>query len=920
MQRTLQQLSLACALLGMSVLSWAQPVKVQSHAHIEEYRLDNGLRIILAPNAKEKTVFMNMIYFTGSLNDPQGKGGLAHLLEHLAFKGTQALPSAQFKQRLDQYTLSHNASTSYYSTQYSNILRAEPQALAEVLALEAQRMDQLLLPAQMVATEIDIVKREREVRLDQPFSVLLDQLLKSAYGNAHLGRLPIGDLDELASIKIAELEQFYRQWYAPNNAVLVLTGHFKTADALQQIEKHFASIAARKLPAQAVVPRLDVKALSMAAQNIDKGSHWITVNSYLQATDQELKTTLALIPWLYTSQPSGHLYQNLVQTKQANAVDASTWLDQSLQLVSVAAVYSPQHDATQLQQALTQGVEQFTAFDQTELQRVKKQFQNSQDSILKNATALGSVLSNYVVTEQGNWKQYFHDQDALNALTVTQVNQNLAKFLTEKHRVVSNIRPTKDTSAPSSMPVATTSMTSTVTAEETLSDTSHVNYSEDIAEYLEKSKSILQDTERKIQRGQLANGLQYALLPTTTPDDKIYARIAVNFADAERLFNQAEIIDLTAYLLLRGSEQYNLQQITDKAIEVNGSVQVSANGNGFTLSISAQREHFIDYLAEMLDVLRSPTFDQIEFDLAKQQTLAGLDRPYTEPDVVAGLTLMRTLERYPVGDLRYHFEPKHSQAQFQRATRAQVHALYEKFFAMNHAQVAVTGEFKVKDMQKILQKKLADWNTTEPYQRLTHHQQAYQAQKIHALAEAREFGSYQSILSFAVGEDHVDVPALQIFRHVLADSQLSSRLAQALREKNALVYSFNSHVNFNTWEDFGALSISANYSAGKGNEVSQLIHQVLQQMRTDGISAEELMQAKASLLKKRVSALDDPRRIHGYLIPQLRKNQNLLSRQSRDQAIEQLTLAQVNQAIKKHIQPAHWVEVMADQYGSVTQP
>src|SRR5690606_3644220 len=119
------------------------------------------------------------------------------------------------------------------STKYTNVIRPEQSSIDQVLHLEAERMDKLVLQEKFVPTEIDIVKREREIRLDQPFSVLIDQVLKEAYGNQSLGRLPIGDLKELQSINMNELNQFYRRWYAPNNAVMVISGKFDKAAVLK---------------------------------------------------------------------------------------------------------------------------------------------------------------------------------------------------------------------------------------------------------------------------------------------------------------------------------------------------------------------------------------------------------------------------------------------------------------------------------------------------------------------------------------------------------------------------------------------------------------------------------------------------------------------------------------------------------------
>ena len=208
-------LTLCLLALGVSSTTLAKPVLIKSEHQIEEYQLDNGFRVVLAENPKENTVYMNTIYFTGSLNDPAGKGGLAHLLEHLAFKGSENIQGDEFQRRLDQYTLNSNAMTDYRSTRYLNTLRPDAKAIDAVLQLEAERMDKLVLQEKHVPTEIDIVKREREVRLDQPFSVLFDSMFKAAYGNTSIGRAPIGDLEELQSINMQELNKFYKDWYMP---------------------------------------------------------------------------------------------------------------------------------------------------------------------------------------------------------------------------------------------------------------------------------------------------------------------------------------------------------------------------------------------------------------------------------------------------------------------------------------------------------------------------------------------------------------------------------------------------------------------------------------------------------------------------------------------------------------------------------
>ncbi|MDM1324681.1 M16 family metallopeptidase [Acinetobacter pseudolwoffii] len=912
-----KNLSLAILLSGCSALSFAQPVLVKTEQNVEEYRLDNGLRIILAPNDKENKIFMNTVYLTGSLNDPKGKGGLAHLLEHLAFKGTKNVKGDEFQRRLDQYTLMTNASTDYYSTKYTNVIRPEKTALSEVIFLEAERMDQLVLQEKYVPTEIDIVKREREIRLDQPFSVLMDQVFKSAYGNQYLGRLPIGDLNELQSINMQELNQFYRSWYAPNNAFMVISGKFDKAEVLKQIDSHFSPIQSRSVPAQVKVPALKPEQIQQREFTVQKGSDLAKFNIYLNGPDEKIKTALAVSPTLYTLQPSGHLYQSMVESRKSTMVQSSTWLDKDFNLVFMGAIYAPNHQPKTVEQSLIQGVEQSQPFTEAELNRVKNLTRNQADNIKNSATALGSRLSDYAVAYSGDWSQYFKDLNAIENLNVSQVNQVYKGFLKPEYRISGNILPTPEDQKKAQEVTQTEAPKKTLDqqaeTEEPLKDVSV--YQAEVKQYVAQSKQYLSAKDKQIQRGKLKNGIKYALFPTNIRDDKVYATISLDFGTAQSLINKGEILDLTAYLMLRSSESQSLQQIADKIIEVGGSATASPSSNGLNIQISAKKEKFAEFFQYVVDVLKKPAFEQSQFDLIKGQTLSSLDRPYTEPDTVSSLTMARTIEVYQPGDIRFHFEPELATRQFKAATREQVVALYQQFFKTHHAHIAVTGEFQPKSIQKMLKNSFADWKAVQPYERLKSEYRSYPAQKIHALSEQREFGSYQALLTFPVGADHADVPALQVFRHILGDSQLSSRLAQELREKNALVYGFSAHVQFNEWADSGALALGANYTAGKSAQVSQTVHQVLNELLTRGVTEQEVEAAKASILKKRVNALEDDRRIHSMLVPQLEKDRKLIYREKRDQAIAQLTKADIDAVIKKYIKLDQLVEVMADQYG-----
>ncbi len=918
-----KKIVLMMCLLGGSTAALAQPVLVKTTHEIEEYRLDNGLRVILAPNNKETKVLINTVYLTGSLNDPKGKSGLAHLLEHLAFKGTQNVAEKEFQRQLDQYTLMTNASTDYYSTRYTNIVRPDQDALNHVIHLEAERMDKLVLQQKYVPSEIEIVRRERELRLDQPLAVVMDQMWKSAYGNRSLGRLPIGDLAELKSIKLDELQKFYRTWYAPNNAVMVISGKFDKTQVLKTVAQNFDAIPARTVPKMPSVPMLDSTKLQKRDFVVQKGSQYALFHLYLNGHNPKIQPALTFAPYLYTLQPSGHLYQSMVETATATDVQASTWLDRDFNMVFIGAVYTPPAQQTKtVAQALRQDVEQNKPFNEVELKRAKKLIGNDVQTLLNSSVEVGKVLSDYVVAENGQWDKFFSDQQAIQDMSVSEVNQTLKQFLVASHQVSAEIQPTPDSEKKAQQQKLTEPKANVSTASpETVEPVKDIKtYQQESQNYVENSAKKLKTIEQTIQRGTLHKGLSYALFPTQTLDNKVYATFTVHFGTTKSLWNKGQLLDLTSYLLLRGSQQHSLQDIADQSIAANGQAVAMTNDNGMTIKIQANKEHFNDYLKFVLQVMKQPSFEQSQFDLAKSQSLASLNRSYTEPSTVAALTMARLVEVYQPGDLRYHFEPELVKQQFQQATQPQAKALFQQFFGFDHAEIAITGDFDPKQMREVLKQNFTEWKTKQPYQRLTTTFRTYPAQKVHVLAEQRQFGHYQGLLTLPVAIEDPDAPALIVLSDILGNSQLSSRLGQELREKRHLVYGFGSDLELDDQDSVGVLSIEANYTPEKADQVSEGIHKVFNDLLRDGVTDWEVEAAKANILKQRVTTLDDARIVHKMLNGQLERGKDMFMREKRDQAILKLKKADIDAVIKKYIQPEHYVEVMADQYGKPVKP
>lgn len=914
---SLKQLSLCFCFLGLAPTVWADIEKVTQYQGIEEYKLNNGLRVLVAPNDQETKVMLDVLYFTGSLNDPQGKSGLAHLLEHLAFKGTKNIVGDDFQRRLDKYTLRANAVTNHYATRYLNVVRPDVNAISQVLLLEAERMNNLVLKKEYVAPEIEIVKREREVRMDKPNALMVDRVLKNLYGEQSLGRMPIGSLEELQTIELPEIEQYYKTWYAPNNAVIILTGKFNKQDILKQIDQTFSSLPSKVLPQVKEPPKPAIQQVTEKTFTVQKGRDYSTQLIYVAGQNDQLQKALSFVPYLYSAQPTGQLYKSMVMNGDANNVNASTWLTKDFNIVYMGAGYNEKLKVQGITSTLIKESEQPAQFNQTQLQRAKNQMKNAHEQMMSDSSAMSSMLGGVLIQEKGNWKEYFNRYNALQTINVSDVNHELKTFFNPERRLMTYIEPTPytqqkqlQTLVPQPMQVA-----NKIAEQPAWSKKDFMRFDKELKQLQQQSQTQLINLDKNIYRGQLKNGLKYAIFSTPTPDKMTYATLTMNFGTEKSLAAQGATLELMNSLLFKGTKKYTYEQIIDQSIKLQGQVKSSIENNQLKVDIQAPKEQFEVYLFFISELIKDASFDQPEFEILKKQRLAHLQQSFTEPKFVSEIQMGRLLEHYGPDDLRYHFEPKNLYAQYKAVTQQQVKQLHQKMMGMNHAQIAITGKVQQTNIQAFIQKEFENWNATTPFTRIGQQYTQSLVQHLHVQSEPREFGSYKSYLNFPVGAEHRDAAAMTIFAQVLGNSQLSSRLAMELREKNALVYGFSSRLNLDAFEQVGTLKISADYSTEKTSQISTAVHKTLSDLVKAGLTPQEVEVAKLEIMKQRAAAAYDVSRVHRLLNSQLERDLAMDSRILRDKEITSLTAEEVNRVIRKYIDPNKMIEVRADQFG-----
>ena len=233
--KRLAVLSLMYMGVALPAVDAAAPKKITAVEGITEYRFDNGMQLLLFPDASKPTVTVNITYFVGSRHEAYGETGMAHLLEHLVFKGTPNHPD--IPQELTERGARPNGTTWYDRTNYFETFPATNENLEWALDLEADRMVNSFIAEEDLNSEMTVVRNEMELGENNPFRILMNRTMATAYLWHNYGKSTIGARSDVENVPIERLQGFYRKYYQPDNAMLVIAGKFDEAKAKELVEE-----------------------------------------------------------------------------------------------------------------------------------------------------------------------------------------------------------------------------------------------------------------------------------------------------------------------------------------------------------------------------------------------------------------------------------------------------------------------------------------------------------------------------------------------------------------------------------------------------------------------------------------------------------------------------------------------------------
>lgn len=292
-----------------------------------EYDLPNGLHVILHEDHKAPIVCLNIAYHVGSKNETPERAGFAHLFEHLLFEGSQNVKRGEFDTYITQAGGYDNAYTTEDKTNYYEVLPAHQIELG--LWLESDRMLEFTLGEESLRTQKDVVKEEKRERYDNaPYGTLSERMMRLAYKKFPYKWTVIGDMATIEAATLTDVKDFYNTFYSPSNAVLVLCGDFKSADAKNMIEKFFGGIPNQNghlsRPLYNEDEQLSERRETVTNEAVPLPAVFYTYPMPQEGTDEAI--ALDLLTDILSTGRSSRLYQKLVYTDQC-ASEVSAYVD-----------------------------------------------------------------------------------------------------------------------------------------------------------------------------------------------------------------------------------------------------------------------------------------------------------------------------------------------------------------------------------------------------------------------------------------------------------------------------------------------------------------------------------------------------------------------------------------------------------------
>ncbi len=889
MKRLLVSIALFFSLAGVAGAS-APDVGGPGDRGIFTTQLKNGLKVVVLEDHAAPVVQTEVWYRFGSLDETPGKTGLAHALEHMMFRGSEHISAGGLDDIVARLGATMNAETSYDATHFYFVMPADKLQVG--LAIEADRMAHLSVKQSEWDVERGAVLNEIEGDESSPFYTLLERVRAAAYPNEPNGRTPLGKRADVAAAKASDIAKYYHEWYAPNNATLVVAGDVDHESVFADATRTFGDIPARTLPARH--PSHPTASTGAVVESTLAFPFEVLDLAYAVPGDTEPgEPAISTISTLISNQRSP-FYQALVQSNIALGIEAQADTQLKGGLLNIFIVLNPGHSASEAQ----------AVFQATMDEQLRNGFSDDLVTAAKRLTIADRLYSADSITGLGDLAGYTYgivgekiaDEDSrLSALTSGDILAAAKRYLATP-TVVGHLHST------SSQPHAS-SQKSDATASD---DFSKRVPNGPIVEPVAIRDAIRTPTTERSKLNPVAfvlpNGIHVIVQekhdrPTFVLKGEIVSSAA--FAPPDK----TGIIRLASSVADYGSQNYPFA-LRRKTIDELGSYVSS----GQDFEARGLVRDFSTIVGIVADGEEHPTFAEPWFTIERDQLANSLQ----SEDTISGVLIERAFLRL----LASPGDPSllHPSSQgVSSITRDDLLAFAKSYWRPDLTTIAVVGDVSPEQVRAALTSAFASWTAAgpRPNPRLIPFPAPHSG---HAYIGTESSQVYIRLGQPAVSRDNKDYDTFLVLNQILgASGSFESRLWQELRQKRGLVYTIGSNVSANA--DRGDFQIEFNASPGRVVEAVRFVRSELKRLQNEPVSATELQEAKLRLVSDALLDEGSADGQVGQLLDIATNDLPIDYYRSQSDRFARITATDVQRVARRYLDPSALVQIYAGPSG-----
>ena len=874
---------------------------------ITEYTLPNGLRVLLFPDASKPTTTVNLTVFVGSRQEAYGETGMAHLLEHMVFKGSPR--HRHIPQELTEHGARPNGTTWFDRTNYFETFPATPAHLAWAIDLESDRLVHSFVAKQDLETEMTVVRNEYESGENSPFNVLLQRAMSTAYLWHNYGKATIGARADIENVPIERLQAFYHKYYQPDNAMLVVAGKFDAPAALRLIEQKFGPIPRPRRTGDMVLWR------TYTAEPAQDGERTVTLRRvgdlqvlnavyHVAAGSHQDFAAVNVLAEVLGAEPAGRLYKALVSPKLAASVGGFAYQLREPGALILYAEVRKQDPLDTARTVFARTIDRIVSEPPTdeEVSRARATLLKNVELTLNNSDQVGLRLSEWAA--MGDWRLLFLNRDRIRKVTAADVQRVAAAYLKPSNRTLGAFIPIDKPDRAEIPPLPDVA----AMVKDYRGDTAR-----SLGEAFDPSPA---NVERRLTRTTLPSGFQLALLPKKTRGGSVVVQLTLRLGSEQVLMNRATAASLTGEMLLRGSKHHTRQQIKDELDRLKAQLSLNGGATQAFASVETTRENLPAVLRLLGEVLREPAFDAQEFDLLKQERLAGLEAQKSEPQALAFNAFSRRMAPWPKGHPNYTGTLDEQIADVTAATLDDARRFYEEFYGAGAGQMAVVGDFDAHDIAQIATDVFGSWKSAQAFARIP---QPYvdvppASQSIETPDKVN--ATFIAGVNVKLQDTDPDYGGLVLWNYMMGGGFLNSRLATRIRQKEGLSYGVGSQLTVSSLDQSGRFTTFAIYAPQNLARLETAFREEIDRALKDGFTAEEVAKAKDGYLQSRQLSRAQDRELAGTLVARLYLNRTLDYDAQLERRIEGLTPQAIAEIGRRYVDPGKLSFVKAGDFAN----